>query len=125
LKQDVFRNKMTIVTRPGNHEDLLRPPTPLGGGRKRVWCPKDDADEVARAGQVEEILDAIAGAERIAKIDQRKILVTPVDEVVRIHTGFFLSGAGRDAVVPVLARSLLTSRPEPFLWPQLIQVREI
>ena len=42
---------------------------------------------VAHEDQVEGILDAIVGGARTGRIGDGKILVTPIDEVVRIRTG--------------------------------------
>jgi nitrogen regulatory protein P-II 1 len=68
--------------RQGGHTETYR-----GTEYQVDFLPKVKIESIVEDGDVDAVVDAIAGAARTDKIGDGKVWVTSVDELVRIRTG--------------------------------------
>ena len=68
--------------RQGGHTETYR-----GTEYQVDFLPKVKVESIVEDGDVDAVVDAIAGAARTDKIGDGKVWVTSVDELVRIRTG--------------------------------------
>lgn len=68
--------------RQGGHTETYR-----GTEYQVDFLPKVKIESIVEDGDVDAVVDAIAGAARTDKIGDGKVWVTAVDELVRIRTG--------------------------------------
>ena len=68
--------------RQGGHTETYR-----GTEYQVDFLPKVKIESIVEDGDVDAVVDAIAGSARTDKIGDGKVWVTPVDELVRIRTG--------------------------------------